>query len=314
MTKTRHLIASAPIAIAAMATLHTTTATAQEAPTIVLDVSAAEPTTAPVTASSPAPIVIDVPQQAPVAIDIPDFEPVVEAPVSSEPVAAAVARTTSAPAVQSESVPTANVASESESSPPATVAIPETPAALDTAAQTAPLAAAQIEPVSDPIQDSSSAALLFALLGVGGIGLAAFLLFRSRRRRRTNEAPVIERPIPAARPAMDRDPQVTTFDAEPVHVAAVEPSRLVAGSDGAAVELPAQLPASRAERGTLLQRMIAARPDRANPFASHKARAKRARLILQSIGTRFTNRKPSIDLSQYSNVWPELRGWRPATA
>jgi len=53
--------------------------------------------------------------------------------------------------------------------------------------------------------------------------------------------------------------------------------------------------------------------DRASPFASHKARAKRARLILQSIGTRFTDRKPGIDLSQYANVWPELRGWRPAT-
>ena len=59
--------------------------------------------------------------------------------------------------------------------------------------------------------------------------------------------------------------------------------------------------------------MINARPDRANPFASHKARAKRARLILQSIGTRFTDRKPGIDLSQYANVWPELRGWQPAT-
>ena len=86
-----------------------------------------------------------------------------------------------------------------------------------------------------------------------------------------------------------------------------------ATSNGAAVDLPSELPPSRAERGRLLQRMINARPDRANPFASHKARAKRARLILQSIGTRFTDRKPGIDLSQYANVWPELRGWQPAT-
>ena len=50
MKKTRHLIASAPIAIAAMAALHTTAAGAQEAPTIVLDIPEEAPavSTAPV--------------------------------------------------------------------------------------------------------------------------------------------------------------------------------------------------------------------------------------------------------------------------
>ena len=61
MKKTRHLIASAPIAIAAMAALHTTAAGAQEAPTIVLDI----PEEAP--AASTAPVV---PSTAPVAPSI----------------------------------------------------------------------------------------------------------------------------------------------------------------------------------------------------------------------------------------------------
>jgi len=63
-----------------------------------------------------------------------------------------------------------------------------------------------------------------------------------------------------------------------------------------------------------LRDMIAAKPDRANPFRSRGARAKRARLILQSLGRDFEKRKPRIDLSEYANVWPALRGWQPATA
>ena len=87
-----------------------------------------------------------------------------------------------------------------------------------------------------------------------------------------------------------------------------------ARSDGAAVELPQEVPPTFEGRTNLLKRMVAARPDRANPFKSPKARLKRARLIMQSIGTSFHDRKPRIDLSQYTNIWPELRGWRPATA
>jgi hypothetical protein len=113
---------------------------------------------------------------------------------------------------------------------------------------------------------------------------------------------------------IDSEPYVTTLDAQPPRIPAQDPVRPATPASTGAVELPVEPPRSEAERGRLIERMIAAKPDRANPFTSHKARAKRARLILQSIGTRFTDRKPGIDLSQYTNVWPELRGWRPATA
>ena len=314
MTKTRHMIASAPIAIAAMAALHTPAAMAQEAPPIVLDLPAPTP------AASPAPIVISAPAPAPIVIDLPQAEPVVEPPVVNDPAPVATTRTTQATPTQPraespEPAVAPTTAAETTLAPVATadtaVAAEEAPLAVGASA-VQPAPSAEIVPVEEPVGDASSAALLFALLGAGGIGLAALLLFRSRRRRRTGDAPVIERPIVGASPIVEREPAVTVHAAEADSTwASKSPS--TATSNGAAVDLPSELPPSRAERGRLLQRMINARPDRANPFASHKARAKRARLILQSIGTRFTDRKPGIDLSQYANVWPELRGWRPAT-
>jgi len=164
------------------------------------------------------------------------------------------------------------------------------------------------------VSDGSGAALLFALLAVGGVGLAAFLLFRSRRRKRDEEVPVIEQPVVAEPLSRDTGTVGTTYDSEPAPAMRAEPITPVTSNKDVAVELPSEAPRNPAERDRLLKRMIDAKPDRANPFASHKARAKRARLILQSLGTRFTDRKPGIDLSQYTNVWPELRGWRPATA
>jgi hypothetical protein len=316
MTKTRHMIACAPIAIAAMAALHTPAALAQEPPTIVLDVPAPTP------AASPAPVVLPAPAPAPIAIELPQPEPVVEPPVveEAEPVATtqttrAVTRQAPAPAPQ----PAAAAATASEESAAPAVnttetAIPADEAFAATAASDTAQPVIEAEPVQQPVNDVSGAALLFALLGLGGVGLAAFLLFRSRRRRRSEDVPVIERPVVATAPVTEREPSVTSYDAEPVRTTPVEPARPMAASSGAAVELPTEAPRNPAERDRLLKRMIDAKPDRANPFASHKARAKRARLILQSLGTRFTDRKPSIDLSQYTNVWPELRGWRPATA
>jgi len=77
-------------------------------------------------------------------------------------------------------------------------------------------------------------------------------------------------------------------------------------SAGASVDLPARVPEDFDERSALLQRMIEAKPDKANPFRNRKSRAKRARLILQSLGRKFEHNDPWIDLSQYPNNWPEL--------
>src|SRR5690606_40875264 len=83
---------------------------------------------------------------------------------------------------------------------------------------------------------------------------------------------------------------------------------------GAAVPLPSRMPQSFAERDALLRQMITAKPDRANPFTTKRARLKRARLILQSLGRDFGDREPWIDLSQYPSNWPELARRRHAAA
>ena len=76
---------------------------------------------------------------------------------------------------------------------------------------------------------------------------------------------------------------------------------------GAAVALPRTLPEGYAEREALFRRLVDAQPDRANPFTDRKARMKRARLIMQSIGRDFGDSEPWIDLSQYPHNWPELQ-------
>ena len=319
MKKTRHLIASAPIAIAAMAALHTTAAGAQEAPTIVLDIPEEAPaaSTAPVVPST-APVATTSPVPAPITVQLPEPEPVAEPPVVNE--AEPVATTQTTRAATREAPAPAPVAATQQAEPTTapfansqSEAAGEQPLAAATAPESAP-PAAELTPVQDPVSDGSGAALLFALLAVGGVGLAAFLLFRSRRRKRDEEVPVIEQPVVAEPLSRDTETVGTTYNSEPAPAMRAEPITPVTSNEDVAVELPSEAPRNPAERDRLLKRMIDAKPDRANPFASHKARAKRARLILQSLGTRFTDRKPGIDLSQYTNVWPELRGWRPATA
>ncbi|MFI8668055.1 hypothetical protein ACIGGE_16635 [Qipengyuania sp. NPDC077410] len=313
------MIASAPIAIAAMAALHTTAAGAQEAPTIVLDIPEEAPaaSTAPVVPST-APVATTSPVPAPITVQLPEPEPVAEPPVVNE--AEPVATTQTTRAATREAPAPAPVAATQQAEPttaPFVNSEPEAAGQQPLAATTAPESAtpaAELTPVQDPVSDGSGAALLFALLAVGGVGLAAFLLFRSRRRKRDEEVPVIEQPVVAEPLSRDTEIVGTTYNSEPAPAMRAEPITPVTSNKDVAVELPSEAPRNPAERDRLLKRMIDAKPDRANPFASHKARAKRARLILQSLGTRFTDRKPGIDLSQYTNVWPELRGWRPATA
>ncbi|WP_370033301.1 hypothetical protein [Qipengyuania mesophila] len=318
MMKTRHMIASAPIAIAAMAALHAPAAIAQDAPTIVLDMPAPAPAPAPVASqpvapapiASPAPIVLPAPAPAPIAIDVPKPAPVVDPPVVKQADPVATTQTTRRPEPQPRAqTPQTAPAVTAEPVAPEAAPIPAKDSLANMSpADSQPLAAT--EPVPEPVGDPFDAALLFALLGLGGVALAGAFLFR--RRRRSKDVPVIERPVVAsAAPLEQRD---RAYDVEPLGNMPAEPATSFATDSDAPVRLPAEKPRDPAERDRLLKRMIDAEPDRANPFVSHKARAKRARLILQSIGTRFTDRKPGIDLSQYTNVWPELRGWRPATA
>lgn len=311
MTKSKHMIACAPLAIAAMAALHTVPAIAQTQPQIVLDVPEAQPEPT-VVLPDPEPVVTD---SAPApALPAETVEPVpVPEPAEQAPRNVAPARETAPGPMAATAAPDTPVSSD------ASVAAEEiSPSMSPPIVGDAELVALQAEPeaASRPVVDASTAGLILGLLGVGGIGLLAFFLMR---RRRSHKVPVIEKPVVASKtnrsPLTGRDPAVATHDGgsdrTPV---ADKPAPAMAASNGAAVELPREMPQTFEERDSLLKRMIAARPDRANPFRSPRARAKRARLILQSIGTSFRNRKPRIDLSQYTNIWPELRGWKPATA
>jgi hypothetical protein len=102
---------------------------------------------------------------------------------------------------------------------------------------------------------------------------------------------------------------VTTLDRAPVE-APVEARKPVDRSaflprDGKVI-LPDAVPETFEERDRLMRGLVAQEPDAANPFRSGRARARRARLIIQSLGRKFESATPWIDLSQYSYRWPHL--------
>lgn len=202
-----------------------------------------------------------------------------------------------------------------------------------------------------PAEDGSSQALWLALAGALGLGvIGAGIAFDRRRRTRVltlggqqqttlvdtppmpRQQPAAMSPTPQTEPQVAPEPlayepgytpqvdgTVTThaeiFDTTARMAIATPTSKPVAtGSSQGTVVLPQEVPESFEERDALLKQMVAARPDKANPFRSGKARARRARLIMQSIEESFEKRKPRIDLSQYTEIWPALRGWRPATS
>lgn len=124
--------------------------------------------------------------------------------------------------------------------------------------------------------------------------------------------PVHPRVVPATAD-MGRANALPKSTSNPVTRGPTRPDALVANA-GAAVALPRERLATAQERRALIERMAAAKPDRANPFRSHKARLHRAKLIEQSIGRSFPGGKSRIDLSQYPLNWPELSSSRPAAA
>jgi len=149
------------------------------------------------------------------------------------------------------------------------------------------------------------AALVLAIWGFIAIGRR-----RSPARRVATrvERPTIKHPAPIhAETAREPEPETTSFAAPatptPINTMAPAPSM---AHTGASVPLPRSMPASFEERDALMRRMIAAKPDRANPFKSPIQRYHRAKLIMQSLGRDFGDTDPWIDLSQYPQNWPEL--------
>jgi len=156
---------------------------------------------------------------------------------------------------------------------------------------------------SDPAQSNGLPTEgILALLAALGIGAAGFAAMRSRRQR-TDEDRVAEGA--AVEPVAVADPEVVTnepvVERAPVAVPAAATAAYVARPEQPreperiATELPlatgaastqdvlgeGPVPTDHVARAELLDRMVAAKPDEANPFTSRPRRRRRARVILQ---------------------------------
>lgn len=309
---------SAPLAIAASGALFATTAMAQDA------APADAPIVLPPTVEATAPPATGA--AAPIMLPDPVVEqaaPVVEAPPA--PSARATATTVAPPrSDRAAEAPAAPRTAPAVLSTSAATATGVAPVAAIPAAQMVPAVAAQpadVAPLSEsavPVAQSDhiDEGLIAGLLGAAGLAAVGGIAFASARRRRNRSierrSQVIDRTVTAPvgrEPA--RDPVVATSVAT---AAAAPRTTSVVHGNGDPVPLPAEIPASMEERVALIERLASAKPDKANPFTSRKARVKRARMIVNALGMNFAQRKPRIDLSEYTNRWPALRGWQPATS
>ena len=257
-------------------------------PLFAQEVSPAAP---PVAAADPAPVVV-LPAQSPAA------EPAMAAPVEA-PIATvasdapaptrATPRARPAPAARSVTPPrvaatTAPVVVAAKPLSAAQMPVTPAPSALTPAPEPAQPATAPQPEAAQPA-DNSAVLELGALAALGIVGLG---LFATRRRRTIvtkDGAPVILEPIDAApafampafaAPPIVPQPAYATYDlAEP----AAENARTMPGHGVSMPDGP--VPTGEA-RQRLIDRMVAAAPDAANPFTSVKGRRHRARLILQA--------------------------------
>lgn len=302
----------AGVAIAAVLALGTTPVAAQ----IVVDTSSASPAPQPaiVLPSDPAP------QRA-----APTASPTVAVPTEPVEVETAAPAPRPAPAKAETASPARAAPSARTAAPAAPNATATAPGSVAATPVVAETVAASTEPVSTapPVQQSEQSTTapvaaepvdhteLLAQILAGGAGIALLLIgFMALRRRRTDPAAVEHPPLAVDAPVAEEPVIVEPAPiADPGFFAPRGDTLAVAGglpNEGAAVALPRTAPTDPAEREALLQKMTEARPDRANPFRSPKARRRRARLILQSLSRKFENATPRIDLSQYTSNWPAL--------
>jgi hypothetical protein len=207
---------------------------------------------------------------------------------------------------------------------PAPIVEEAAPVAAETAPETiaepvAPLAASEPVTARTPADNDNTNQLGIAILAaIAALALTiwGFIAIGRRRPADRKAAAMIERPVVAS-----REPVTQPVIAEPVPTVAPSVSQLRTAApapsmahSGASVPLPPTMPATFEERDALIRRMIAAKPDRANPFKAPLQRRRRAKLILQSLGADFSDREPWMDLSQYSQNWPELANRKHAAA
>ena len=168
---------------------------------------------------------------------------------------------------------------------------PSAPVRISIAGDTLPTPAAVAdEPVremtpqaADSRSSEADIGLLAGLAGALSLGIVGFLALRSRRRPEEEDTafdpPVIDPPNAlrkptapvAAAPATAMPPR---YDFLGMPVREPAPDRTSVLPDG-------PVPTGEA-RHALLERMVAAEPDEANPFTSPRARRRRARMILRN--------------------------------
>ena len=309
---TRTLLARcAPFAIAASTVLPAIPAFAQDAaiaePVVVLPSDPVMVTPAPAPA-----IVLPDPVAAPVVSAV-EAVPV-ELATTRAPVVVPAARKTSSPVAERTAEQSVGAVAPQvvTRTPPSTAVTPVTAPVTERPTVRPAPAAPAVATRPNSIDEIALAGILGAL-GFAAVGGVAFVASRRRRQRVLDEAtyepvahePQTPEPVAIAIPEAVYTAPVISSVAAPVASARVS---------GDPVALPAAMPETFEERDALLKELVAAEPDRANPFVSTRARARRAKLIMQSLGRSFQHRKPRIDLSQYSHRWPALRGWQPATA
>ncbi len=268
MTRHPHL-RLAGSAIAAALALGTT-------PAIGQDAAASPPPPAPIT------IVIPQPAAAPAPAPVAQVKTVAAPVAEDSPKAAASTRRPAASVTAQRSRTTA-------ARPPVTPApVAETnDAPIATPAETAqftvdqaPMVAA--EPIASPAAASDDGAELLLGAGLAGaLGLGGLLAFARRRRGRReviyDEAAPVE---PTAVAAMPEPAPVAPRTATPQW------------TTPAAFAMPAAVPEDELARCALIHRMVAAKPDAANPFKTCKSRTRRARLILAD---RIAHQRPPLE-------------------
>jgi len=318
MTPQKHTLLTGTAAIAAALAFTATPLSAQSVDPSATSAPAAQPEAAgppPATSlpdagaasdASPAPAPDTSASTAPAATGASDsVTPVRHSATSHSTVTRTTTVTHTAPAAIA--APMAAPALAPTAAPAPTEVVPP-PADMAPVAAPPPLPAPEPTPVQPNNVVSTMGLALLALLALAI--LAAGLLFFRRRHpaaviaTRETEPVVTEVPAAAA-PIAEPAPSAPMASASMYRLRDSNPVAGALPSDGAAVDLPARLPESYDDRAALFERMVAARPDKANPFTDRHARSRRARLIMQSIGHTF-DREPRIDLSQYPNNWPEL--------
>ena len=300
MMKPHHTRLCASAAIAAALALSSTPLLAQVAPAP----TTVEPAPVLVIPETPAPP----PAQPTIVLptELPETAPPPVAATAPEPAPRAAVTTTRSerPAPRADA-PAPTPANAAEPDPEPVVEEDLAPIAVEPVVETtAPVATSEPPAASASPSDNETQFWVAMMAGLVAIAFAIWGFVAIGRRKSVDRkaALVIERPIvhPGEPVAAEPAPAPSV---SPLRAAAPAPSM---AHTGASVPLPSRMPASFEERDALIKRMIAAKPDRANPFTSPIQRRKRAKLILQSLERDFGDAEPWIDLSQYPQNWPEL--------